>query len=115
MTVALSLKSVHQKGICFIKGELELKTEITSAQFDNEYKIMPGIDGSFNALIDIACHYQQRDDLMSVKRIMFLESRDLRFSPDKRKEVYRQIGEDMYQSYYEMALKHGYDLGRFYR
>ncbi len=110
-----SLQSVHQKGICFVKGELELKTSLTSQQFDNDFKVLKGIDGSFDTLIDIACHYQGRKDLMDVERSVFLESRDLRFSPEKRKEVYKQIGEDMNESYYEIALKHGHDLGRFYQ
>ncbi|QLG46840.1 sugar transporter [Costertonia aggregata] len=110
-----ALQSVHQKGICFVKGELELKTKITSEQFDNEYKIMKGIKGSFNSLIDYACYYQDRKDLMEVESKRYLDWSDFRFSPKKRQEIYRQIGEDMNQSYYEMALKHSHDLGRFYQ
>ncbi|WKX76185.1 hypothetical protein [Zobellia laminariae] len=109
------LQSVHHKGICLSKGELELRTNLTAEQFDNEYKIVKGIKGSFNSLIDYACHYQKREDLMDVISKNYLEWSDLRFAPEKRKEVYQQIGEDMNQSYYEMALKHGYDLGRFYQ
>lgn len=109
-----AFQNVHQKGICFIKGELEMKTDLTSQQFDNEFKVMKGIDGSFDALVDIACHYQGRPDLMEVERSLFLERRDLRFSPEKRALIYKQIGEDMNQNYYKMALKHGHDLGRFY-
>ena len=40
--------------------------------------------------------------------------RDFRFYPEYRKEVYGIIGEDPNQSYYELALKHGFDLARFY-
>lgn len=110
-----SLQSVHEKGICFKKGELEIKTDLTEQQYDNEFKIIGGIKGSFDALIDIASHYQGADDLMEVKRVVFLDSSDFRFALEKRKEVYKRIGQDMNQSYYEMALKHGFDLGRFYK
>jgi len=43
-----------------------------------------------------------------------LEKEDLRFAEKQRQEVYKQIGEDLNISYYELALKHGLDLGRFY-
>ncbi len=38
---------------------------------------------------------------------------DLRFRPE-RAEAYRLMGEDPNQSYYEMAMRHGFDLARFY-
>jgi hypothetical protein len=110
-----SLLGVQTDCISFRKGELELKTNLSREQYYNEYKVLGGIEGSFNALIDIASHYQNRDDLMNVERKVFLDSKDLRFAPEKRKVVYEQIGEDMNQSYYDMALKHGFDLGRFYK
>ncbi|WP_055446381.1 hypothetical protein [Lacinutrix mariniflava] len=109
-----ALQSVHEKGICFSKGELQLVTNITEEQYENEYKIIKGIKGSFESLIDIASHYQEREDLMDVISKKQLEWSDFRFAPKKRKEVYKQIGEDMNQSYYEMALKHSFDLGKFY-
>ena len=40
---------------------------------------------------------------------------DIRSLPEKRKEIYEAIGEDPNQSYYELALKHGFDLARFYK
>lgn len=40
--------------------------------------------------------------------------KDFRFYPECRKEVYDMIGEDPNLSYYELALKHGFDLARFY-
>lgn len=40
--------------------------------------------------------------------------KDFRFYPEYRKEVYKIIGEDPNQSYYELALKHGFDLALFY-
>jgi len=99
----------------FTKGELKLKTDLTYQQFDKEYCILKTNHRSYYSLIDIACHYQNREDLMDIKRAFYLERSDLRFAPEKRKEVYKQIGEDINQSYYEMALKHGLDFGRFYK
>ncbi|WP_175609910.1 hypothetical protein [Zobellia uliginosa] len=52
---------------------------------------------------------------MKSDRTYFLDNNDIRLNNNFRKEIYDQIGEDMNQSYYEMALKHGYDLGRFYQ
>jgi len=110
-----NLLSIHEKGICFRKGELEIKTNFTREEYENEYKILGSIEGSFESLIDIACYYQNRKNLMEINRVVFLDSSDFRFAPEKRKEVYKQIGEDINQSYYEMALKHSFDLGRFYK
>ncbi len=102
------------KGIYFTKGELELKTDLTREEYYNEYEVLKTIHNSYYSLIDIACHYQQRDDLMDLVPTHYLEKSDLRFAQEKRIEVYKKIGEDMNQSYYDMALKHGLDMGRFY-
>ena len=40
--------------------------------------------------------------------------KDFRYYPEYREEVWQMIGEDPNQSYYELALKHGFDLARFY-
>jgi len=99
----------------FTKGELELKTNFSYEEYDNEFNILKTNHRSYYSLIDIACHYQNKDDLMDIMRAYYLEKSDLKFAPEKRKEVYKQIDEDMNQSYYEMALKHGLDFGRFYK
>ncbi len=39
---------------------------------------------------------------------------DFRYHPKYRKKVYKIIKEDPNLSYYELALKHGFDLARFY-
>ncbi len=103
------------KGIYFTKGELELKTNFTGEDYFNDYKILKSVIGTYDSLIDIACHYQNRDDLMEMKYAFYLETSDFRFAPKQRKEAYKQIGEVINQSYYEMALKHGLDLARFYK
>jgi hypothetical protein len=111
-----SLQSVHGTGICFRCGELQIPTKITENEYENggEYEIMGTIYPGYYAVINFACHYGGRDDLMSFIPYCFLEKTDLRFSPDKRKRIYNQINEKENISYYEMALKHGFDLGRFY-
>ncbi len=40
---------------------------------------------------------------------------DFRFYPEYRKEVFKIIGEDPNLSYYELSLKHGFDLARYYK
>jgi hypothetical protein len=39
---------------------------------------------------------------------------DLKYYPVLRNKIYTLIGEDPNQSYYEMALKYGFDLRRLY-
>jgi hypothetical protein len=70
---------------------------------------------SFYQMVDEALHLQKRDDLMTDTEITYFESdRDLRMCFNDRKRIYAQIGESINISYYELALKYGYDLGRFY-
>jgi hypothetical protein len=71
------------------------------------------INLSYYTLVDDALHLQDRDDLLVVKnRKEFIK--DLRLQIDDRISFYKQIKENIKTSYYEMALKHGFDLGRFY-
>ena len=107
------LQSGNENITYFRNGELFLKTNLTYNQFDNEYYVTCSIQGYYS-LIDAACHYQNRDDLMDMTPAYYLEKSDLRFAPEKRIAIYKQIGEGMSQSYYEMALKYDLDLGRFY-
>lgn len=109
-------------GIVMEKFDIQLDTKIKSFNemeeiFNDKHgkRFSGGIAGSYNGLVNSAVHFQGRDELMSFEQIIFQDRQDLRFAPEKRKEVYKQIGEEMNQSYYEMALKHGLDLGRFYK
>jgi hypothetical protein len=65
-------------------------------------------------IIDIAVHMQGRDDLLQTEGTYFLIPNELRLSLDDRKRFYHEINEDINISYYELSLKHGFDLGRFY-
>ena len=110
-----SLVAIHGNGICFTKGELEISTELTEIDYDGEFKVNKTVNPSYYSVIDCACHYQKRDDLMTFKPYSFLESQDFRFALNKREFIYKKINEDPNQTYYQLALKHGYDLGRFYK
>lgn len=44
----------------------------------------------------------------------YFEHIDLRSRPELRSEIYASIHEDTNQNYYDMALKHGFDLKRLY-
>jgi hypothetical protein len=77
-------------------------------------KYTGGMHFSYYSLVDDALHRQGRDDLMRAKTTYFLSDTSLIYQSYDRMNFYRQIGEDPNQSYYEMALKHGFDLARFY-
>ena len=66
-------------------------------------------------LVDASLVLQNRKDLIMDKERTYYEfNNDLRFQSKDRDMFYEQIGEDKNISYYELAMKHGYDLGRFY-
>jgi hypothetical protein len=70
----------------------------------------------FTQMADEVFHLQGRDDLLTDKtRTYFQATKDLRFQTKDRILFYKQINENINISYYELALKHGFDLGRFYK
>jgi hypothetical protein len=79
-----------------------------------KYDIKGTVHPNYYSVVNIAGHYGGRDDLMSFDQYCYLKAEDLRFSYDKRMEIYNQINEKENISDYELALKHGFDLGRFY-
>lgn len=110
-----SLIDVHRKGICFTTGELEIPTSLTSQDYDNQFRIRKSINLSFYTLLEYACFYQDKKDLMNFIPKILLDSSDFRFNSQKRELIYKNIIESPNQNYYELALKHGFDLGRFYK
>ena len=69
----------------------------------------------FYQLVDESFLLQNRKDLiMDKERTYFTFNNDLRFQIKDRENFYKQIGEDINISYYKLAMKHGYDIGRFY-
>lgn len=101
--------------ICLERGELVIKTSLTRKEYD---EISVGTETVSIGSVAFECaqlqgkkhlipeDYQDIDD--------HIKSADLYFHPEIRNKIYKQIGEDPNQSYYEMALKHGYDLARLY-
>jgi hypothetical protein len=105
---------VDKVGICFRCGELQFLTKLTQKDWREDFDIQRQVHFWYSTILMIACHYQNRDDLMDFQHFAYLEKEDLRFAEKQREEVYKQIGENINTSYYELALKHGFDLGRFY-
>ena len=94
--------------ICLERGELSIPTGLTRAQYENEFNITGSKTGGINysnaLLLQGLPAYKQRIDYS-----------DLRLLPELRKKLYEMIGENPDMPYYELALKHGKDLTRFYQ
>jgi hypothetical protein len=98
----------------FERGELFLPTQLTW----NEYEALP-FRASINSPYGIGAmglNYLGRRDLIEEKYLCpkYLEDIDLRYGPQRRAAVYEQLQEDPTEPYYQMALRHGFDLARFY-
>ena len=100
----------------FVWGEISLPARLTYADFqriDIAHTIEPsGILG------EICLYHLGRSGEIGNPALQDVELRnlahgDLRFSPHK-KEVYASLDEDVRGSYYEVALRLGQDLRRFY-
>ena len=105
---------VDSRKICFHCGEVQLLTKLTQKDWRGDYDIQRQVHFWYQTVLNSACHYGNRDDLVDFTICSSLEREDLRFAEQQRQEVYKQIGEDLNISYFELALKHGFDLGRFY-
>lgn len=94
--------------ICLQRGELSIPTGLTRAQYENEFNITGSKTGGINysnaLLLQGLPAYKKNIDYS-----------DLRLLPELRKKLYEMIGEDPDAPYYELALKHGKDLARFYQ
>jgi len=106
---------VGSRKIYFHCGEVQLPTKLTKEDFLGEYDIQRNIHFWYQTVTNSALHYGSRNDLVDFTIQSSLEKEDLRFAEKQRQEVYKQIGEDFNISYYELALKHGFDLGRHYK
>lgn len=101
-------------GICLRVGEIQLPLTLTNEQWRSDFDIQRKVHFQYSTLLMYACYYQGREDLLDWKPYAYLEKEDLRYAPLQRKEVYRQIGEDIRISYYDLAKKYDLDLGRWY-
>lgn len=116
-----SLETGRDGLINFRKFDLSLPTKTLFSDFPVQYegrssqRYTGSLTPSFYGLVDEAFHLQSRDDLMRVsERTHFLDKSDLRLVQKDRSRFYDEIGENMNIAYYKLALKHGFDLGRFY-
>lgn len=98
----------------FERGELVLPTPLTW----DEYEALP-----FRASVSspygigaMGLNYLGRRDLIEEKYLYshYLEEDDLRYQPQRRAALYKQLGEDPAESYYQLALRHELDFARFY-
>jgi Immunity protein 26 len=102
--------------IHFRKGELKLPINITHEEYDQLHIL--DTTRSSGTLEEVCLYCLGRKDEINDPDLVDVELRslkrsDLRFN-EFRSEAYRRLGEDENQPYFEMALKHGYDIRRFY-
>lgn len=108
-----SLLSFSRK-IYYSIGELILKTKLTTDEYE-KIGVYSTLESSY-AVGPICLHYLGKDDLIEeqFKWPEYLENSDLRYRPEIRDKILKQAGYDDSKSYYENALKRGFDLKRFY-
>jgi hypothetical protein len=104
--------------IYFIKGDVSLPVKKFPPGVVGKYdgsveKYNPSREFSYYGLVEQALYLQGRMDLMEYPGDRF-SADDLRFQEKDRNFIYNQINENINTPYYELALKHGFDLGRFY-
>lgn len=97
----------------FARGEVELPVEIDDAELDR-IGVKPSLTSSF-AVGDTCLYYLGLKELMSHPHheAMSLRATDLRFH-EERPRIYRLIGEDPAEPYFQMAIRHGRDPRRFF-
>lgn len=110
-----TLSNIHRRGILFTVGELGLQTNFTTS-FADEVKVFPSL-GNIHQVGVATLDAAGRRDLINPNDIMdnYFRWSDIRSIPEVREKIYKAIGESPDQTYYELALKHGFDLARFYR
>lgn len=99
----------------FENGEIILPIPLTESEA-NQLNVLPSVQSPY-VLPDICLYYLNMRELINPEYVAtsHLASYDLRFN-DKREWVYNKLdGMAMNESYYERALKLGYDLARFYK
>ncbi|MDR1284816.1 MAG: sugar transporter [Campylobacteraceae bacterium] len=105
--------------INFRKFDISLPTKTLFKDFPKKINGNQKYTGTaftiYDQLVDEAFHLQGRDDLLQDKeKTYFSSANELRLQTKDRVSFYEQINEDTDISYYKLALKYGFDLGRFY-
>ncbi|WP_316771539.1 Imm26 family immunity protein [Pedobacter frigiditerrae] len=111
-----TLKNVEHT--CFFTvGEFAIKTNLSTAYAYDSIKVFPTSGKMYYIQLATLDFSGRRDLIVDKQDIMdnYFRFSDLRSLPEKRAEIYQSIGEDPNISYYDLALKYGFDLGRFYK
>lgn len=100
--------------LIFKKGELEIKSNISSENY-NDQKVNGMNFLDFEGLIFLGLHLQNRPDL-NLEKLYPPEMKrfDIRFNSEFHNQLYQSFNENSDISYYELSLKHGYDISRFF-
>lgn len=99
--------------ICFNLGELQLKTQY-DRKFADEANMFPRLGNMYWIQMAVFDYSGRRDLIEDKDDIKSNYFNDIRNVPALRKKIYSDLGEDPDQTYYELALKHGLDLARYY-
>lgn len=99
----------------FTVGELALLTNFSTEYAYDNIKIFPTLGKMYYIQLATLDFAGRRDLIVDKEDIMdnYFKFSDLRSVPEKRKEVYKSVGEDPNISYYELALKYGFNMERF--
>jgi hypothetical protein len=101
--------------ILFRKGEIKLPIDMTNEEY--EQLRVRGATNASGFLGETCLYYLGRKDEINDPELVDVELRSLKHSDllnEFRSEAYHRLGEDENQSYFEMSLKHGHDIHRFY-
>ncbi len=110
-----TFNSVQPLGKLLTVGELGVLTSFDTKYVDKT-KIFPTLGNMYYLQLATLDYAGRRDLIEDQEDIIdnYFRDSDLRTFPEIREEIYKDIGEDPNMSYYELALKHGFDLARFY-
>jgi hypothetical protein len=98
------------------KGELTLKLGNIRESVKEKLRAFPCSFKSIISIADGVLFFQGRNSEMQISYYdgWNHSPSDLKYNPELRNKIYAMLKEDPNQSYYNMALKHGFDLARFY-
>jgi len=112
------------KGYCFTRGEISIRLKGEEQYWTDKLafaRTPPEIQNSLairNYILYRKGMFQDIYELVGLPNFPIEKFKrffgDLKYEPELRKEIYSNIEEDPHQSYYEMALKHGHDIRRFF-
>ena len=101
----------------FSVGELQFPIEITSKERE-EMHVYPSYGSGYWEMVATLV-FSGKEELVEDKKHIqeksfYFKNEDLHFKPGYRNKIYKMLKENSNQSYYNFALKHGYDLKRLY-